>query len=135
MPQFDPSPQIRGLSIALGLLIASAASTAVAQLVLGYGVAWPGFTDDDFDRMHTAAARLYEGQSSVGTVERWRSPESNDAGEVTLVRIFDSHGMPCRTIDYTIHFAITKDSPDHYVINWCRVSGKTWKIVELAKPP
>ncbi len=96
-------------------------------------VAWPGLTRDDSDRMHAAGARLYEGRS-IGTVERWRSPESKDAGEVKLVRSFNTHGMPCRTLDYTIRFESVRDKPTHYVINWCKVEGGEWKIVEVPAP-
>ncbi|MBV8459113.1 MAG: hypothetical protein JO122_21170, partial [Acetobacteraceae bacterium] len=87
----------------------------------------------DFDRMHAAAARLYEGQST-GTVERWRDPDTQDSGEVKLLRSFDANGMPCRTIDYTIHFANQRDRLSHYVVNWCRVREGTWKIVEIPVP-
>ncbi len=83
--------------------------------------------------MSAAAARLYEGQS-IGTVERWRSPDTGNAGEVKLTHNFESHGMPCRTIDYTIRFAEKTNNIDHYVVNWCRVSEGVWKIVEVPTP-
>jgi len=94
----------------------------------------PGLTNDDMERMDAAAARLYQGRS-IGTVERWRSPVSKNAGEVKLVRSFDTHGMPCRIIDYTIRFEVMRDSPDHYVITWCRVENNVWKVVEVPPPP
>jgi surface antigen len=93
---------------------------------------WPGMTTDDVARMNAASARLYEGRS-IGNVERWRSPRSADAGEVTLTRAFDWHGMPCRTLDYTIRFEVQRGSPDHYVMTWCRIPDGSWKIVEV--PP
>jgi surface antigen len=105
----------------------------LSQVIPAPLLAWPGLTQDDIDRMHAAAARLYEGRS-IGTVERWRSPDSKDAGEVKLIRSFESHGMPCRTIDYTIRFESARNSPDHYIINWCRISEDTWKIVEIPRP-
>jgi hypothetical protein len=136
MPPFDPIRRIRILSAAFGALIMLASTGASAQpipvptLPL---VAWPGLSQDDVDRMHAAAARLYEGRS-IGTVERWRSPDSKIAGEVKLVRSFETHGMPCRTIDYTVRFQPGSDALNHYVANWCRVAGDAWKIVELARP-
>jgi hypothetical protein len=133
MPSFGTSARIRLLSVALGLLAMSASKAGLAQPIPVPALAWPGLTQDDIDRMHAAAARLYEGQS-IGTVERWRSPDSKDAGEVKLIRSFDSHGMPCRTLDYTIRFESARNSPNHYVINWCRVAENSWKIVELARP-
>ena len=133
MPQFSFLARIRIFGAAVTLLAALASNVVSAQPLLAPTPEWPGLTEDDLARMHAAAARLYEGRS-IGTVERWRSPQSKNAGEVKLIRSFDAHGMPCRTIDYTIRFDIMRDSPDHYVMNWCRVSEDTWKIVELAPP-
>ena len=124
------------LGVVLAGMAAAASGGAVAQNLIGIGVPaleWPGLTKDDYDRMQAAAARLYEGRS-IGTIERWRSPDTRDAGEVKLVQSFDVKGMPCHTIDYTIRFDTKRDRPDHYILNWCRVSDGTWKIVEVAPP-
>lgn len=122
------------LSGVVGLLMTSmTASVALAQRFLPNAVAWPGLTQDSLDRMNAAAARLYEGRS-IGSVERWRNPDSKDAGEIRLIRKFDSHGMPCRTLDYVIRYEIRRNSPTHYVANWCKVEGDDWKIVELPLP-
>jgi surface antigen len=121
------------LIVAAGLSLASvAANPSVAQLILPNAVAWPGLSQDNLDRMNAAAARLYEGHS-IGTVERWRNPDSKDAGEVKLVRKFESHGMPCRVLDYIIRFETARNSPTHYVVNWCRIEGGEWRIVELPR--
>ena len=106
---------------------------SAAQTVFSYDVAWPGLSRDDIDRMHAAAARLYEGRS-IGTIERWRSPDSKNAGKVKLVRSYDAHHMPCRTLDYTIQFSVASDRPSHYLINWCKIPEGDWKIVELVPP-
>ena len=122
------------LSMAAGLSLTSlGANVSVAQLFLPNAVAWPGLTQDNLDRMNAAAGRLNEGRS-IGTVERWRNPDTKDAGEIKLVRKFESHGMPCRTLDYVIRFQTARNSPTHYVANWCKVEGEDWKIVELAPP-
>jgi hypothetical protein len=117
------------------LLLASLVQASRAQPYLSGGgawdLAWPGLGQDDLDRMNAASARLYEGRS-IGTVERWLNPDTRDAGEVKLIRSFDSHGMPCRTLDYIIRFQTNRNRLDHYVVNWCRVSGNDWKVVELA---
>ena len=51
-----------------------------------------------------------------------------------LTHSFDSHGMPCRTIDYTIRFNELRNAPDHYVLTWCKVGNEGWKIVEIPPP-
>jgi surface antigen len=131
MRRFAPYPR-KLVPAAVVLIIATLCVTsAMAQTVFDF--AWPGLTQDDLNRMHAAAARLYEGRS-IGTVERWRSPESQDAGEVKLVRSFTAKGMPCREIDYVIRFQTERNSPDHYVVNWCKLDDGEWKIVVIPAP-
>jgi hypothetical protein len=91
---------------------------------------FPGVPPGDADRIQAAAARLREGRS-IGTVERWRNPDTKDAGEVELLRRFDHDGMPCRTIRYTIRYKSQPDRLNRSVVNWCRVLDGTWKIVEI----
>lgn len=92
---------------------------------------WPGLTADDMDRMHAAEARLYEDRS-IGTIERWRNPDTNNAGAIKLVQRFELKGMPCRALDYTIRFAQETTAPAHYAVSWCQVeSGGEWKMVEV----
>ncbi len=128
MTRRDAAWGVRSTGVALAILAALASSPAAAQV-------WPSIkshalTPDDLARMQAAAARLYQGQS-IGRVERWRSPTSKDAGEVTLARIFTSNGMPCRTIIYTTRFQADPSTLSRYKYNWCMVSANTWKIVEL----
>jgi len=128
MSAFGPAIAKRLAPFALTLLVPLAVARAeVGSLPIPV---WPGLPADDVNRMTSAAARLYEGHS-IGTIERWRSPDSKNAGEVKLVRSFDSHNMPCRTIDYTIRFNEQRNAPDRYVLTWCKVGDEGWKIVEL----
>jgi surface antigen len=115
------------------LSIVTAAHTTLAQTLLNEDVAWPGLTQGDLDRMHAAAARLYEGVS-IGTIERWRHPHSQNAGEIRLVRTFTARDMPCRTLEYTTRFNVDRTRLSHATINWCKVQQGEWKIVELIPP-
>jgi hypothetical protein len=136
MHRFVPRARKCTLVVALALCLTPwvRSSTAAPPGLGGLGqLAWPGLTEDDFNRMHAAAAKLYESQS-VGTVERWRSPESEDSGEVKLIRSFTANGMPCSELDYVIRFQARLISPDHYVVNWCKVGNGEWKIVEIPAP-
>jgi surface antigen len=90
--------------------------------------AWPGLRADDFERMHAAENRLFEGRS-IGTVERWRNPDTSNAGKVELLRKYDVKGTPCRRVSYTIRFAQNVAAQHHYVLNWCRQESGDWKIV------
>lgn len=121
------------LSLAVGLLASIANLPVSAQTLLNNVVAWPGLTQDDIQRMEAAAARLYE-NTSIGTVERWRNPDTRTAGEVSLVHSFEINKMPCRTIDYKVRFDSVRHLPTHYSMNWCKVPDGSWKIVEVAPP-
>lgn len=132
MSQFVLFLRRYGVSIATGFLLTLLTQPSLSQRIPlpNDQLAWPGLTPDDIDRMSAAAARLYEGRS-IGTVERWRNPDTKDAGEVKLVRIFNANGMPCRTLDYLIRFETARNTPRHFVSTWCKIPDDDWKIVEL----
>ena len=131
---FAAFPRKRALGVAAGAMLVFASGVAWAQplMPLMGNVFWPGLSQDDLDRMGAAAARLYEGRS-IGTVERWRSPDSNNAGEVSLLRSFTANDMPCRTLQYTVRFARVGQRLSQYVVNWCKIPSGEWKIVELPR--
>ena len=100
MPRFE-SLRIWLLGPALALLASTSGVVGVELSLPNLG--WPGLTADDLVRMHAAVVRLYEGKP-VGSIEQWQNPDTNDAGEVGLIRTFEGHGMPCRTIEYRVNF-------------------------------
>jgi len=93
---------------------------------------YPQLNRDDLDRMQAAAARLYEGRS-IGTVERWRNPDSGDAGSVELLESTEVRGVPCRRMEYTVRLESRNQQLTRYVLNWCQTAPGEWKIVEQAR--
>ena len=130
MPRFE-SLWIWLLGPALALSATTSGVVAAGPILPNLG--WPGLTEDDLVRMHSTVVRLFEGKP-VGSIEQWQNPDTNDAGEVGLIRTFEGHGMPCRTIEYRVQFGRSGNNPDHFVINWCRVADGSWKIAELRPP-
>jgi surface antigen len=120
--------RLSAFAVSLMLLLPSSIAGAEVQIAQ-LGLPWSGLSRDDLGRMHAAAARLYEGRS-IGTVERWRNPDSNDAGTVTLLRQFETKGMPCSQIEYKFLVAETGELR-HYTLDWCKISSGEWKIVDL----
>lgn len=121
-----------GLTLVAGLALC--AVPAAAQLVpLLQGRAWPGLSAEDVNRLHTAELRLFEDRS-IGSIERWRNPDTGNAGKVELVRKYEAKGIPCRGVRYTLRFTEKATTPDNYVLNWCRQQSGDWKIVPSGPP-
>jgi hypothetical protein len=103
----------------------------MAQSLLPSLSARQGLTHADLDRMNNAAARLYENQNQpIGTVEQWRNPDTKNSGSVKLLRRFETNGMPCWLMEYTIQFERMKRHPRQYRVNWCRTAQGELKMVE-----
>lgn len=121
-----------GLTIAVALtLCAMPASAQLTPLLPDRH--WPGLTADDLNRVHDAELRLFEGRS-IGTIERWRNPDTGDAGEIELMRKYDVKGSPCRRVSYRVRFAEEPTELQHFVLNWCRQPSGDWKIVPKGPP-
>ena|ERR1700676_1040748 len=105
---------------------------AVASQSPLFGLTWlEPLTNSDIERMGTATQQVLQ-QAPGALVAQWQNPASGHAGMIRLLHNFDAHGIPCRTLDYTIRYEEAVDSLDHYIVNWCRLSDGEWKIVELA---
>ena len=105
---------------------------AAAQVLLPpvQSRSWVGLTPQDIDLVHQAETRFFQDQA-IGTVERWRNPQSGNAGEVTLARTYESKGAPCHSLSYTLRFAKPSSMPDKYTLDWCQQPDGAWKIVSL----
>ncbi len=121
---------LRARTIAIVLLLIMPHAVAAPPPLLG--LTWPGLTREDIERMGAASEKVLQ-QASDNAAAVWQNPESHHAGVVRVVRTSEEHGMPCRLLDYTIRFEELVKSPDHYVVNWCRLPDGEWKIVELAQ--
>jgi surface antigen len=130
MLPFNCSPLRQALVIAVGLLCIVSAGAALRSPL--FGLTWlEPLTGGDIERMGTASQQVLQ-HASDDLVAQWQNPESQHAGVVRPIRNFDAHGMPCRTLDYTIRYKEVVDPLDHYVVNWCRLPDGEWKVVELA---
>jgi hypothetical protein len=109
------------------LFITSPAVAAPPPLL---GLTWPGLTRAEIEWMDAASQSLFQ-TASGGAVAQWQNHDTHHAGVVRLIRSFDAHDMPCGTLDYTIRFEEIVGSPDHCGLNWRKLPGVGWKVVEL----
>ena len=68
--------------------------------------------------------------AAAGETRAWTDAASGNSGKVTLTRVFESNGMTCHALRYTISFS-GKPVPQDYNLNWCRTSAGQWRIASL----
>ena len=85
-------------------------------------------TDEDWHRLWAATVSLNRApRAAAGEMRAWTDPASGNSGRVSITRVFASNGMPCHAVKYAISFS-ERSSPQEYNFNWCRTSGRQWKI-------
>lgn len=103
---------------------------APAQAILSpMGTGMPDtLTREDITAATQASAKLYTPETvTVGAVERWSNPKSGNSGIVTLVRVFERSGMPCREIVHQLK--LVREGEQTYHFNRCRVPTGEWKLL------
>jgi surface antigen len=116
-------------SVALAAPLIAAPIPVTAQTLISPGTITNRLTRGDLDRMNEAAKQV-GAKNTVGAVEPWRNPDTRNEGSVKLVRSFETEGMPCLRMEYTIHFQRSTQQR-RYFINWCKTPAGEWKIAEV----
>jgi surface antigen len=84
-------------------------------------------SQEDMDRMNTAAASLREDESTpIGTSKTWQNPNSGASGTVTLLQRYQRQDMSCRKLRHD--FRDIKAHASSFVFDICRTPGGEWKI-------
>ena len=113
--------------LSLGLAIAMAVMPAEAQINPFRGES-EGLSKEDLSLLNEAAEDLYEtSPGSVGRAAEWRNSQSGNAGRVTLLKVYEFKGMPCKQVRHDIKLRNRADL-NRFVIDSCRVSDGSWKI-------
>ena len=85
-------------------------------------------TSEDLKLIDAASSKIYKAEApAVGTAEKWSNPTSGNSGTVTLTRIFEKSGMPCRKLRHSIKVQGAKD-PLIYIFDRCRVKSGEWEF-------
>ena len=87
-----------------------------------------GMTREDVDIVTATSAKLYGNDgATVGTTEAWSNPKSGNRGTMTLTRMFQHDGMPCRQVTHKIR--ISGRNEQTYTFNRCKVATGEWKLL------
>lgn len=64
----------------------------------------------------------------VGATASWSNRESGNYGSVKLLKKYNSGGMHCEQLRYTIATSKRAVAAEHYTFNTCLQSDGSWKI-------
>lgn len=105
-------------------------STADAQLTLFQGYKGPTLTKEDVDARSVAAQKLLnDDPASVGQTENWVGPKTGNQGTLTIRRVFEQSGMPCRSVASEVIYKQTQAKRE-FTVTACRVATGEWKIAD-----
>lgn len=104
-------------------------STSLSQGINPFARGGFELTESDIALLKGAAKNLYLAEEvEIGTVETWNNPESGNYGTVTLTLKHAYKGLPCRRLQHDIQVKAVED-PFRYIIDRCKVSDGSWKIL------
>ena len=108
------------------ILVLCNAPVAYAQINPFRTYGGPTLSKSDIDAGAQAAGRLLgDAPKPVGSVEDWSSPESGNAGTLTVERVYHRQGHNCRAVRSRVTYKA--GSQRSFLFNACRVSGQ-WKL-------
>ena len=113
---------------ALPLLAPLPAAAQFIPAPMGPNIVPESLTHDDVTALSAASAKLYTAETvAVGAVEAWTNPKSGNSGVVTIARVFERNGMPCREIVHRIK--LVREGEQTYHFNRCRIATGEWKLI------
>jgi surface antigen len=105
-------------------------SAAHAQLSLFRGYKGPILTKEDADARSSAAQKLLnDDPATVGQTEAWAGPKTGNQGTLTIRRVFERSGMPCRSIASEVIYKQTQTKRG-FTLTACRVATGEWKLAD-----
>jgi surface antigen len=85
--------------------------------------------ESDIAMLQAAASALFQDEkAAVGQSETWNNPETGNSGVVSVVRLFEHGGLPCKRLQHTIK---QKGFADRSIYQFarCRTSDGSWKLL------
>jgi surface antigen len=102
---------------------------AVAQINPFGPYSFDELTADDKRLAEEAASKVYQASApTVGASQSWSNSVSGNSGTITLVRVHDYRGMPCRTLQHRVKMQ-DRAEPIVFHLDRCRTDAGEWKIL------
>ena len=97
-------------------------TTFAAPLNDGFGRDWRWLSGKDMQLLQNTVLEVLETQLP-GAMVNWKDRETGEAGQASILRIYERDGMPCAEIEYVF----TSRNRYRYVLPFCRKDG-AWKL-------
>lgn len=124
---------VSGRVFLIACLVVSAVgweSTAHAQLNLFQGYKGPTLTQEDINARSAAAQKLLnDDAASVGQTETWAGPKTGNQGTLTIRKVFERSGMPCRSVASEVAYKKTQTRRT-FTVTACRIANGEWKLAD-----
>jgi surface antigen len=118
------------LAVAFLVGVAAWGGDAQAQINPFRGNHGPKLAKEDIGARSAAALKLLnQHPAKVGETESWVGPKSGNQGTLTIRRVYQRSGMPCRAVNSQVLFKRQQSKRD-FTMNVCRVSTGQWKLAE-----
>lgn len=110
------------------VLIGVLASLPAQAQLLGLGFeSSVALTRQDLDILRTTVNEKIHGHA-VGATASWTNPASGNYGTVRLMRRYESRGLHCETVRYTLATTRRTTAAEHYTFDSCLQPDGNWKI-------
>jgi surface antigen len=105
------------------------ASAALAQVNPFGPYSSDHLTADDRRLAEAASSEVFQASApSVGASRSWANSASGNSGTITLIKVHDYQGMPCRTLQHRVQIK-ERAQPVVFHIDRCRTQTGEWKIL------
>jgi surface antigen len=118
------------MRLLFAVLIAAASAPAIAQNWVGLLKNTPAerFDEDDL-RIFMDAGRKALNDTPDNQSVTWDNPQTKAGGEITVLRSFESKGLPCKEVRVQSH---TQGRKGDNTLNLCKKDGK-WRLLSASQ--
>jgi surface antigen len=128
MKSADQRRRLSPFVIAVGFLLPVSVPCIAQISPFGWDPNTALLTDEDWRLVWEGTVSLNRApDAAAGEARAWSDAASGNSGKVTLTRVFDSNGMRCHALKYTISFP-ERSEQQEYNFNWCRTPAGQWKV-------
>jgi surface antigen len=75
-----------------------------------------------------AARKIYKTNAPIGAEQSWSNSDTGNSGTITLIRVHEYQGMPCRTLEQRVEMK-GRNEPIVFHTDRCMTPAGEWKLL------